>query len=824
MTNLADGFLPHGQCYLWNSGLVWLHLTSDTLIGLSYVAISASLTYLVHRARRDIPFHWVFLAFGTFIIACGATHFMEVWTLWTPTYWLAGDVKALTALASVATALVLPPLIPKTLSLIQAAKLSEERKLGLERANQELEVLYRRVKELDELKSQLFANVSHELRTPLMLITGPTERLLKSGALTDKQRHDLTVVERNAKTLLRHVNDLLDIAKLDAGKILVQPGATDVGALVRLTAAQFDAAKEERRITFSVETPPHLWVRTDAEKLQRILVNLLSNAFKFVHDGGAVRCTLDASEGGIVLIVEDNGPGVPLEQREAIFERFRQGDGGATRRYGGTGLGLAIAKELCELLGGRIWADEAPGGGARFQVHLPVQPAESEAIEGKTAEAEPSAQDVPASGSGAQELVEPNHEPRPGSAADASPPTSGGTGAHNGSAPTILVVEDNVELSRFLIESLSVPYQVTAAADGDEGLKKALELRPDLIITDIMMPDMSGDQLIRRLRELPELKEVPVLVLTAKADEDLRVRLLKEGVQDYLSKPFSIEELSARVRTLIAQRKRLAGAEENVSRLLVEAERRNKELRDKQLLLIQSAKLASLGEMAAGIAHELNNPLNNIGLFIGNAIDRLERGQATGMMIGDLERALQQVRRAASIIGHLRTFARAGASEREPTLVHDVIHAALSLVEEPLRMANISVDLNLGADQASVLANRIQLEQVFINLLVNAKDAMADGPVKRMTISTAFLGPQVEVLVKDTGSGIPLEVQDRIFDPFFTTKPVGLGTGLGLSITYGIVKEHGGDIQVVSTPGHGTTFVIQLPLVDRSMATPTAVR
>src|SRR5437764_6554481 len=145
----VEGFMPHGHCYLWKPGLVWLHATSDSLIGVSYVAISATLAWLVYRARRDVPFHWMILAFGLFIIACGATHFMEIWTLWVPSYWLAGDVKLLTAAASIATAVVLPVLVPRALALIEAAKTSEDRKAKLEVTHLELAGVYGRLKELD---------------------------------------------------------------------------------------------------------------------------------------------------------------------------------------------------------------------------------------------------------------------------------------------------------------------------------------------------------------------------------------------------------------------------------------------------------------------------------------------------------------------------------------------------------------------------------------------------------------------------------------------------------------------------------------------------
>jgi signal transduction histidine kinase len=214
----TQGFGPHGDCLLWLPGLITLYVGSDTLIGLAYVSISVTLIYLVHTARRTIPFQWVFVAFGIFIIACGATHFLDVLTLWVPVYWLQGTVKLLTALASVTTALALPPLVPRVLALMHLARASDEHKRQLEQAHRELEALYEKSQDLDRLKTQFFANVSHELRTPLTLILGPTQTLLAAQQLTEGQHQALEVVHRNALTLLKHVDDLLALTQLDTGK------------------------------------------------------------------------------------------------------------------------------------------------------------------------------------------------------------------------------------------------------------------------------------------------------------------------------------------------------------------------------------------------------------------------------------------------------------------------------------------------------------------------------------------------------------------------------------------------------------------------------
>jgi C4-dicarboxylate-specific signal transduction histidine kinase len=244
-----------------------------------------------------------------------------------------------------------------------------------------------------------------------------------------------------------------------------------------------------------------------------------------------------------------------------------------------------------------------------------------------------------------------------------------------------------------------------------------------------------------------------------------------------------------------------------------EMQRREQELRDKQEQLVQAGKLATLGELTTGVAHELNNPLNNTGLFVGNAVDLIELGVADkGQIVRELRQAMQQVSKATQIISHLRTFGRAAPVSREPIPLRQVIERALSLVQEQLRLHEIEVTLDLGPEEPVVVGNPIQLEQVFINLLTNARDAVLDSSRKAIRISASVGSAAVEIAFVDTGHGIPSGLEGRIFDPFFTTKEVGKGTGLGLSITYGIVKEHGGTISVVSAPGEGATFLIHLPL------------
>jgi C4-dicarboxylate-specific signal transduction histidine kinase len=258
---------------------------------------------------------------------------------------------------------------------------------------------------------------------------------------------------------------------------------------------------------------------------------------------------------------------------------------------------------------------------------------------------------------------------------------------------------------------------------------------------------------------------------------------------------------------------RLADSRKAMIHIMGDLRETAQELQDKQDQLVQAGKLATLGELTTGVAHELNNPLNNIGLFIGNVIDHIELGDPEPeRVIKDLEMAMEQVRKATEIITHLRTFGRPASVTLEQVDLNDVIARSLSLVQEQLRLRSIAVTLDLADAPLVVLGNAIQLEQVFINLLTNARDALAEAERRDVYIVSRLDDDFVSISFGDTGPGIPLGIEQRIFDPFFTTKEVGAGTGLGLSITYSIVKEHQGEIWVEGREGEGAIFFIQLPL------------
>jgi len=487
----------------------------------------------------------------------------------------------------------------------------------LERNREELSSLNARLSEMDRLKSDFFANISHELRTPLTLILGPLGHRLRESGLDADLRSDLERMERNARILLARVNDLLDLAKLDAGRMGLHRDNVDLAFLVRLESARFESLAQVRNITFAIEAPGHLPACVDPEKVRRILANLLSNAFKFTPPGGRIQVLLAAAAGQGTLAVEDSGPGIPEPMKELIFDRFRQVEEGPGRHQGGTGLGLAIVKEFTELHGGRVAAMASAFGGALFQVMLPLQPQEGGIL--PTGDVKDNAA-VP-------ELL----HWEPSAALDS---LKGPTAA----AATILVVEDNGDMRDFLAKTLARTYHVVTAIDGDSGLRQALAVLPDLLISDVMMPGMTGDVLVQELRRHPETEDLPIILLTAKADEALRVKMLRLGVGDYLFKPFSFDELLARVAALLESRQKGRIAS-----------------------LLQESRFQAMFEQASvGMAQiDLHGTLlrvnHRLGGFLGYSPDELVGRRFQDLTyLPDLEADLQQLEELAEGSAHSR--------------------------------------------------------------------------------------------------------------------------------------------------------------------------
>lgn len=412
----------------------------------------------------------------------------------------------------------------------------------LKEANAELADLYARTKELDELKSQFFANVSHELRTPLMLILEPARKLLAAVTPTEPAHADLELIARNAQLLLRHVNNLLDAARLEAGAVQPNYAQVDVAEHVRLGASFFESLAVHRDIEFTIHADQPVTAELDPEHLQQILVNLLSNAFKFTQPGGTVRCSLSpGADDRVIIEIADSGPGIPVEQRAAVFDRFRQAEGGPTRTVGGTGLGLSIVRDLAGLHRGRVTISDAPEGGALVIVDLP--------------RAAPAGLPVHSAGTGSADRASADAAGAIAELTRASKAPTGSQPDVADSKPVIVVIEDNADLNAFVCQALSQRYRVEPAFDGRSGLELVRSQRPDLVVCDVMMPQLSGDQVLAEMRADPALANTPVLILTARADDRSRLALLEAGANDYLPKPFQLGELQVRADNLVNLRR-----------------------------------------------------------------------------------------------------------------------------------------------------------------------------------------------------------------------------------------------------------------------------
>ncbi len=391
---------------------------------------------------------------------------------------------------------------------------------------------------MEEMKSHFFANITHELRTPLTLIMSPVQKQLQENAATYSPAL-LKGVYQNSKQLLRLINQLLDVSKLEAGNMPVTLSRGDITLFIESLLNAFNYQAETRNIHLSYQhagtTIEYLF---DSDKLEKIMYNLLSNAFKFTHDNGSVTVALSLMEEkngkhAAQITVTDTGTGIPAEHLPHIFDRFYQANTSSTRKYEGTGIGLSLVKELTTLMGGEIKAESTVGKGSVFTLTLLLQAADNDA-------------NIP--------LVEyavvkeiPADEPE----------KVAETQVTREDKPVILVTEDNTQLRSFIKESLSPHYKVITVANGEEGLNAAVNELPDLIISDVMMPVMDGYEFCHKAKENPVTSHIGFILLTAKIADESRMGGLRSGADHYLSKPFIVEELLLVISNLLKRQQKL---------------------------------------------------------------------------------------------------------------------------------------------------------------------------------------------------------------------------------------------------------------------------
>ena len=640
--------------------------------------------------------------------------------------------------------------------------------------------------ELDRAKTVFFSNVSHELRTPLTLILGPVDDLLASGELSRAAHERLTLVRRNAVRLLKLVNALLDFSRIEAGRIDATFEPVDLATFTAELAALFRSAIERAGVRFVVDCPPlSTTVHVDRAMWEKIVLNLLSNALKFTHSG-EIGVSLRADDRRATLSVRDTGVGIPREELPRLFERFHRAQTAASRSVEGSGIGLALVADLTRLHGGTVQVESEPGSGTTFTVSVPLGTAHLPSGRARGG----------------------NGGARPTDAVDAYlaetvswlPGDAGRASEEAASSARVLLADDNADMRAYLERLLRPHYRVEAVGDGRAALEAARERRPDLVLTDVMMPALDGFGLLRELRADPDLRTVPVIVLSARAGEESAVEGLDVGADDYLVKPFTAQELLARVASRLELSARRVAVEEE----LREADRRKDDF------------LALLG-------HELRNPLG----AIRNATELLAlvhdpQDDELSRIRGVLDR---QVRHATALIDGLLEVSRIARGKivltRTELDLCGLVARVVGDQKHRFDRRGLEVELRVPAESAPVLGDEVRLVQVFDNLLANA--IKFTDPPGKVTVGLESDGDLAHVFIRDTGVGISPDLLERIFEPFQQegrqlARSAG-GLGLGLALVKALIELHGGSVEARSDgPGTGTEMRVHLPLASVARA------
>jgi len=532
-------FMPHGYCLLWQSDVLMLHVLSDALIALSYFSIPITLAYMAFK-RKDFRFRWIFMLFGVFILACGATHLMGIWTIWHPDYLVEGSLKFITGLASLGTAVVLWTLAPEILRIpspsdleranarlqdeiaertrheqrvtllnSQLEKRVEERTQSLRAVNDLLrqEVAERKqaedaLRDRDRRKDEFLATLAHELRNPLAPIRNACELLKLQPGQAEVARE---LIDRQLYQLTRLVDDLLDVARITHGQIKLKKTRVELAEILKRAAQTVRPLTDARKQSLSLELPQAaLTLEADPVRLTQVVSNLLDNAAKYTGKHGHIRLSLEQQGDEAVIEVQDDGAGIAPSRLESVFDLFAQGNPGDNLAQGGLGLGLTLVRRLLAMHGGSIQAFSAGlGTGSRFLARLPLAPPQPD-------------------------------QPRPETALGPAM-----------QARRILVVDDNQDSADSLKMYLQAAgHDVRVAYGGQAALETAENFAPTVAIVDIGMAEMNGYEVAEAIRRRPSLKSILLIALTGYGqEEDLR-RAKVAGFDHHFLKPVDVDALS----------------------------------------------------------------------------------------------------------------------------------------------------------------------------------------------------------------------------------------------------------------------------------------
>jgi signal transduction histidine kinase len=652
--------------------------------------------------------------------------------------------------------------------------------------------------ELDRAKTEFFSNVSHEFRTPLTLMLGPAEDALtdRDDPLSPNQRQRIEVMQRNGLRLLKLVNTLLDFSRIESDRTSAVYEPTDLATFTAELASVFRACIEKANLRLVVDCPPLPDpVYVDREMWEKIVLNLISNAFKFTFTG-AITVRLHQVGDWVELAIQDTGIGVPAAEIPRLFERFHRVKGAQGRTFEGSGIGLSLCEELVKLHGGTVKVSSVEGEGSCFSVfiptgcaHLPAQQIGSTRTMTSTAlgtspYVEEALQWLPEESRGSRGSRW-SEEPLNGNSLSPS-----ASSAPSASPACVLLVDDNADMRDYLKRLLSQRAQVETAANGAIALNLIQQQLPDLVLSDVMMPEMDGFQLLEALRADPATKSIPIILLSARAGEEATIEGLEAGADDYLIKPFSARELVARVETQL-----------QMSRLRQE----------------QSANRLK-NEFLMTVTHELQAPLAAI---LGWA--RLLQTKPFDQT--KMARALATIERNATIeaklVKDLLDISSILSGKFQLQLQRVNLVTLTKEVVTTLRETTQAKQIQLvetipDGVEISVLGNPDRLRQIIINLLSNAIKFTAKRG--RVNIRLERLGSVAQITVTDTGIGIAQSFLPQVFDRFSQAEVPSShspgGVGIGLAIARHLVELHHGTIEAASEgEGRGATFTVKLPLV-----------
>jgi signal transduction histidine kinase len=662
------------------------------------------------------------------------------------------------------------------------------RSAELDAANRELREANQKLSRLDAAKTAFFNNISHEFRTPLTLMLGPLADALSDVSLNQEQRGRIQLAYDNSLRLLKLVNALLDFARLEAGRLRGNYAPLDFAALTTELAQMFQPAVDAAGVKLRLDCAPlsqPIWI--DRDMWEKVVPNLISNAFKFTLQG-EIRVAAHESPTHAVLEVSDTGIGIPEKELPKIFERFHRVSS-TGRTHEGAGIGLALVRELVELHGGTIAATSTLGSGSTFRVEIPKGCAHlpSDSLEHPA----PTAMAVST----------PAHAVEAGRWSALSPVAAEGRLAERvpaeraPHAARILIVDDNADLRGYMRDLLQPHYQVTTANDGVAALHATKDSAPDLILSDVMMPNMTGLELVRALRADPQTVAIPVILLSARAGEEATVDGLDSGADDYLTKPFTAAELLARVRAHVA----LAAA------------------RRKWAVELQNANL-DLDAFSSSVAHDLRAPLRLIEGF-GLMLAEENGAQLDAEGRRRLEMVRGSAKRMSQLIDDLLYLARLtrGNLRRMTLDLAMLVRTAAARLQSanPDRRVNLNLPQEILADADVALIN-ILIE----NLVGNAWKFTSRRLEARIEVGVTSQQGERTYFIRDNGAGFNMAYASKLFGAFqrLHSDAEFQGTGIGLATVSRIVNKHGGRIWAVSEVDQGATFYFTLGPQDLAAA------